>query len=553
MVTGDAGAREVAHLAKRQPLLIIKWSLCWFCCWLAILSAAGIMAACEIHTTDSFPTLGTTTSSNSAASQTSSLPSESNGKQHLTVALPLSQDAFDTVRLLFLAKKSGLLNQETGQYIGLQIDPEDLKQFDTDLDIRLYTVPLATGATMLQVSTWQAAAMLPDVIYCQDAAASIGLGQILPLDDLLYQNQLLAATHLFAPLLESVRVQQKLLGIPYLASTTLVYQNVNLIRQLQLEFPKLEWTWDQWLAFSQLAQAAIDQAGLSATPVSLSSLSGDPEGLSNRLAQALFVHDNPAVFLAFLAESFNGQTGYAMWSGQTFQLNNPIFKTSARWLRDYALSGYSTLHLDASQLEVAFGVQTAGSAAIRNSGRILMWAGDSVELREWHQQSKFTVAESFVPTGTSSSQTALPDSSMLDGGQPNQRFPVIVRSLFLSKKTQNPELAADFASFVALDADSLLMQSRYQLYEGLFPVIEDQAVWEALVGRQKYGSFLLGLRARMPESYYGGQQQTPNWQGVMQILQQGLGAQVLMAGDEAQFDDLLTELKYAVSQKMKEG
>jgi ABC-type glycerol-3-phosphate transport system substrate-binding protein len=525
----------------------------WFSCWLAILGIAGILAACQIHSTDKFPTLGTTTSSDSQASQTSgSQPTESGGQKKLTVALPLSNDAFEAVRLLYLAKKSNLLNQEPGQYIGQQIDPEDLKQFDTGLDITLYSVPLSTGATMLQVSTWQAAAMLPDIIYCQDVAASVGLDQILPLDELLYENRLLSATHIYASLLDSVRVDQKLIGIPFLVSTALIYQNINLIRQLQLEFPEPDWTWGDWRQFSELAQAAIGQAGLAATPDSLAALAETPENIPAQLGRALFVTDNPAAMLAYLPASYAENPAYAMWNGQAFQLNSPIFKASASWLRQYVVAGYSLLHLDSAQTGMAFGLPASASyTSARTSGRIIMWTGDSTELREWRQQSKFQVAASFMPAGIISETADKAILPAITGGLPNRRFPVTVRALFLSKKCQDPQLAADFTAFLALDADSLLMQSRYQLYEGMFPVIQDQVVWQALVARQQYGSFLINLRQRIPDAYCSGQQQIPVWQNVLQIIQQERGVQMLKAADDAHFNDELAQLQYAVSRKMK--
>jgi ABC-type glycerol-3-phosphate transport system substrate-binding protein len=539
---------KTIHGNIRARLMISRFFRMLAVLFLAAAALTGPLASCLKPNDISFPTLGTTAASATQPSEPSgNQTSEPNGIRRLTVALPFGDEALEAIRLLFLAKKSGLLNQEPGQYIGQQINPEDLRQFDGPLDITLEAVPLTTGATLIQVSTWQASAMLPDIIYCQDAVTSLGLDQILVLDDLLYANPLLAATHIYAQLLESGRISHKLCCIPYLASTPLIYLNQGLISQLELASPDLDWTWQEWYDFSAAAQQAISKVERAATPEALAALvtdTGEPdlEAVAALLKQALFVTDNPAGLLPYLPASLSLSAGYAMWDGSAFQWKAPSFKTAGKKLAEYVKQGFSTLHLDPAQLETTFG--NGGINTERLSGRLLMWTGDSSELNYWHQQPGLSLAERFLPISSAWEQTGQTDqgASTADNDPDESRLPVTVRSLFISRQCQEPELAAEFAAFVALDADSLLLQNRYQQYEGLFPAIQDKVVWDALVGRQLLGNRLVALRDRMPYVYCSGQQKVPDWQKIMMILQTDIGPRLLLANEDSQFDELLAEL-----------
>ena len=91
-----------------------------------------------------------------------------------------------------------------------------------------------------------------------------------------------------------------------------------------------------------------------------------------------------------------------------------------------------------------------------------MWPGESSDLDGW-QKDGLQVGSNLMPTGLSLS----------------------VRPLIVSKNSAQPQLAADFAAFIALDADSLLLQSRYQIFNGLVPLVNDTMVWQTVVGSQK--------------------------------------------------------------------
>ena len=158
-----------------------------------------------------------------------------------------------------------------------------------------------------------------------------------------------------------------------------------------------------------------------------------------------------------------------------------------------------------------------------------------------------------MPAGARDIRSNLADSAsgavhaLLD-----QRLPVEIRSLVVSKTTREPALAAAFAVFLALDVDSLLLQSRFQLYEGLFPLVQEQAVWEAMVARQPFGYILLTIKDRMPYAYCSGRQMIASWDATMNQVFQQLGARYLSMTDTSGLTPLLEDISKAVPRILAE-
>ena len=492
------------------------------------------LSACKFNQEQRFPTLNTTLPIETSDNQGSTETTSDKEQKTLTVALPIGDDALKALRLLFLARQSGLLNQEPGQYIGQSIQLSDLQQFEGPLTINLINVSQDTGVTKDQIADWQAAGNMPDIIYCLNAATSPGLSQALDLNDYLFASPLLTAEHIYPSALKSSHAGKILYGIPYLASVPLIYLNQSLLGQYQMLAPSISWTWQNWLEYSSLLQTRISEAGYGATPDILANLAIDPVSLNDQLKKSIYVFDNPASLLQFLPASLNPNLGWATWNDQQFAFQDDSFLDAANWLNQYTQAGMTPLHLDNAQQLAAF----SGADAIQSS-RVCMWLGNSSELAAWHQQTRIKISESLVPCSPAeiaAGESATPDSQL------NLRMPLQVRSLIVNKTTDEPELAAEFAAFLALDADSLLIQSRYQLYEGFVPVVKEDVIWEAMVERQLYGRLLQDLQAKMPYAYCSNQQLSPNWNRVLNSAIGFYGKELMTAADASEIDSIMEQL-----------
>ncbi len=497
-----------------------------------------ILSACQLNWQNEYPILETQSEPSDGGNEPQKTTEDGNSGEDvsLTLAVPFGQDAAEALRLLFLARQSGLLTQESGQYIGQQLQIEDLQQFDGPLHFQLTAVSADTGASTEQVSVWRAAGSLPDLIYTETAAATIGLDNLLDLNDLLYDQPLLSAAHLYPAALDSVRRGQILYGVPYLASVPLVYYNAALLAQYQIPNPAVNWTWSDWLSTMQAMQQAVGNAGRGATPADLAAVADQPEMQASRLQQAIFMMESPVDFLPFLSASLSADAGWSMWNGYDFSLADPSFHTAIDWLRQQTAAGYSRLHLTAEQQQIAFPDNNG-----RLQNRIVFWTGYSTDLAYWHQQTGLSVSESLIPVGplqaSADQQTAAGSESIL-----NKRTPIQVRSLVVSKATRYPQLAAQIAAFIALDIDSLLLQSRFQLYEGLFPLVQEPAAWTAMVERQPYGHVLTAVQDYLPYAYCSGQQVVSAWQTVMQSAIVKQGEVYLTTADEQTLPQMLQNI-----------
>lgn len=469
---------------------------------LICMTAVCLLPACQFSQETGFPDLETSQTSNTGPSQTNgTTPTDSETGRSLTVALPLGSDCLESVRLLFLAKESGLINQEPGQYIGQQIAIEDLQQFDSDLTINLVAETPPTGATAEQIRLWQNSGSMPDIVYCE-TAADAGLENVMDLNDLLYGNQLLTAKNVFVPTLENCREGQTLYGIPYFATLPVIYFNSTLMGQLQLQQPANEWTWQDFLDFSGLSYQAMQT-----------------EEPSTK-----FVVDNPAELLNWLPASFDANAGYAMWDGQSFRFDLPAFSNAVDWLQEYADAGYSMLNLTAEERLAVLGTldPIIGS-------KVLMWSGETSDLDDL-QINGLQVGSNLMPTGLTLS----------------------VKPLVISKTCAQPQLAADFAAFIALDADSLLLQSRYQVFNGLIPLVNDALVWLTIVGGQNKATMLLPLLDQMSSIDCSDQQLIAGWRQAIKDSIGGFGSQLILEKSLKARNNLIVQMTTAASQVLQE-
>lgn len=511
---------------------------------------AGGLAGCRFSRQTSFPTLGPVqTGQTNGTNGTETRPSDSGTITEpirLLLAVPFGETTAEALRLLFLARESGLIAVDREQHIGHQISLDDLRQFDAPLSFDIMQVPAARGISADQVRVWQASGSLPDIMYCAATAMLPGLGKALTLDNLLYDHALLSPANVYTMAVDVMRRGHALYGIPFLASVPLVCHDASLLEHLQIRTPPQTWSWAQWAQWMADVQQVLSEHNLGAAPVDLTDLADledDPEAVQKRLGEAIFINRDLTDFLPFIAPSLSTQAGWGMWNGYSFELDSPAFHTAAAWLRQQVQSGYGVNHLDNSQRQIV-----SGGTDREYSGRVISRVVDSSELSFWQQKEGMRVSLSFLPSG-SISDNGLPDAAV----DVPKRLPVQIRSLVVSRSSAEPELAARLAAFIALDPDSLLLQSRFSVYDGLFPLVRDAFVWQAMVSGQTFGSQLQAVRTQLAHAYSGGQQMVISWDKIMSdALNRDAGA-YLTAGPDVDLEQVFDQIMVTASQILSEG
>jgi hypothetical protein len=205
-------------------------------------------------------------------------------------------------------------------------------------------------------------------------------------------------------------------------------------------------------------------------------------GKDTPLEQQSFAFYYASDLVPFLPTSFSNTAGWFMYNGSTFDFTASAFSDSVNFLRSYVKSGYSVESLSAEDQHTAF-----SSLDPRLSSRVAMWVGNSSDVSHWTLNQAYTLSIAQIPSVDSDKKS---------------RLALTVYPLCISSKSKNPQLACDFASFIALDEDAILLSARLEKLDGLLPVVSSNAVWESVCLPQTFGEELLLLHDKVSDAYY---------------------------------------------------
>lgn len=430
----------------------------------------------------------------------------------LVLAVPFGPEAAEMLRLLFLARLSGDLPLDRENLSGNVWQQEDLLVFDQPLELVLESVSWAEGADREQMDIWRSAGELPDIIYSRNASTEISKKSIIDLTDHLAENSLLSPDNIYASMLEGAYVNNGIYGIPFLASTPLLLSDREWLTQAGVSLPAAAWSWLDFAELALAAQAGLDESGLGVSQTVLDSLQEEPQQLSEILTRCRLTLANPQELFRWLPLQTAGTAGGYGWQNGSFDLTGDAWQATYAWLEQFISSGLTPYHLSGEQRQEAM-LQNR----IQIARRSVFWIADSTELAWWHQQDGISVSEKYLPIGELF--WPLADNEAENGistetaakAAAGARFPVNMRYLAVAAGSDRQQLATGFAAFIALDPDSLLIQSRYQLYEGMFPASRNDEVWQAMVSRQPYSSMLMSLRPELDNIYVEPVFSQANW------------------------------------------
>lgn len=431
--------------------------------FIALILSTSIFSGCTTANEDYFPKVtqpeaaGTATSAGSVPepSVTPVLPS---GMTVLKVAAPFSNKTVQYLAKLYAAKKSGDWSaQESGSTVTL----ERLDTVKPAFNVEIIQTP-STGATQNTIEQWEESGFVPDIIYT-DALASLKDNEtILPLSEYAASNPLFLASRLYMPMLNSCSIDNELYGIPYFAAAEILYVNMNLLNAAGVNAVPFDLDLDTMTAMS----ASVRNMTSAETP----------------LNEQNFAFYRPSELIPFLPSSFSDTADWFMFDGESFDFSASAFSSAIGYLRSYVTAGYSVEGLTLKDQREAF-----TSLDPRLSTRVAMWAGSSAEVTRWSINHAYALSIAQIPAADT---------------EKDSRLALTVYPLCISSGSQTPQLACDFASFIALDEDAILLSARLENLDGLLPVVSSTTVWEAVCLQQTFGDELLLLQDKVPGAYY---------------------------------------------------
>lgn len=428
------------------------------------LLCCAILSGCSLSSDTPFPKVTQpqatqTSDTSSPTGEPSVTPSaSSSGATVLRVAAPLSNTTIQYLLKLYALKSSGPLEEGV---TGANISLDTLDAVDPPFTVELLQTP-STGATEDTIEQWNQNGIVPDIIYTNSLSSLCKNGEILPLNDYIAGNPLYLPSRIYLNMLqEACSLDSRIYGIPYASSAEVLYVNNDV-----------------------LAQAGIDSLPFNLDLDTLMSVSASVKNMypeTTALQEKAFAFYKPSELLPFLPSAYEGNSSWFVFNGSSFDFSSAAFGSAVNFLRSYDAAGYSVESLSAEDQAAAFSTLDP-----RLSGRVGMWVGSTDENVLW-SNTAWTISIAQLPA---------------ENAQEESPLALTVYPLCISSATDSPQLASDFASFVALDEDAVLLASRLEQSDGLLPVISSDSVWESVVKPQPFGDNLMLLKSRMPDAYY---------------------------------------------------
>ena len=395
------------------------------------------LLGCRRQTTDEFPVFTENLSVTSAATENTfeTAPGESVSLPRLSAALPITQEIMDQLIRLYSAKQlSSSHSNSSVDLDGVQIENQE-PLFAVDV------IPVPeTGATVEDILLWPKSSMtIPDIIYAEKISDLVTGNILLPLDMYLADNSLFLSTRMYTSSLEPCRVRSTLYGIPFRGAARVLFLDTEIIENAGIaEVPYL-----------------LDINGFTLISERVASLPSEETPPEQWVLPLYDAGD----LLALLPSSFSQQAGWFTYRENRFHFDSPSFMDSISFLREYRQAGNTAEAMTDEQRSMLF-----AETDPRFSGHVAMWVGRMDELDEYSRNGTRKISFSQIPSATYGETT--PPA-------------VTVFPLCISAETNYPDLAASFASFLALDEDALLLQNE-SFTQPLFPLVTSEKVWASL-------------------------------------------------------------------------
>lgn len=431
---------------------------------LALFVCVSVLSSCGSSSGNQFPKvtqpiiISSETTAESTPTPTTIAGISSDGATILTLAAPISNTTAQYLVKLYTAKESGNWSAEDS---GSTVSLDKLDAVKPLFSVQILQTP-STGAAADTIQRWKDNGVSPDIIYTSALSTLAGSEDILPLSEYTASNPLFQPTNLYTPMLYSCRISNEIYGIPYSASAQILYVNMNV----------------------------LNQAGVNTVPFdldlhTLTTMSEDVKKLSGKdtpLEKQAFAFYYASELIPFLPSSYSPKSDWFMYNGSGFDFSSAAFSDSINFLRNYVKAGYSVESLTEEDQHTAF-----SSLDPRLSSRVAMWVGSSSDVSHWTMNQAYTLSIAQIPAVDSDRKS---------------RLALTVYPLCVSSSTDNPKLACDFASFISLDEDAILLSSRLERLDGLLPVVSSNIVWESVCLQQTFGEELLLLHDKVPDAYY---------------------------------------------------
>jgi ABC-type glycerol-3-phosphate transport system substrate-binding protein len=431
-----------------------------------VASACLLLAACTDNASVQFPKLEDETPVITLPGGASATPTAAAVPLALSVCVPGTQESLEAVAALFAGFSSGTLakdamDPDTGT-LGATISLDELTRFQSLLTLRIVETP-AADTLERALLTLGAANALPDVYMTDALPALVHQGFTSPLDANEELEILIRQGRCLPTALEACILDGRLHAVPLSASSPILFYNTTLTAEAGID-PTLLAAGMQMKDFAALLPLLTD---------------------STLKQVALF---DAVPLMALLPATKKSRPGWATYSDGSFSFTSSAFTETVSSLRSIVKSQWTLNHLTAEQI-----VKNYGTTDPRLLGKVAFWIEDSSRIAFWNTQTDVQVG-----------YAALPYLEV-------QTLPIHLHALCVAPTAEDPDLAARFAAFLAVDADSLRLQARLGFVPGMVPVVTEPTQWDECTQKSPASALLSSFLARLAGASFEARIGTKGW------------------------------------------
>lgn len=296
-----------------------------------------------------------------------------------------------------------------------------------------------TGANLFTIDNWADNGGIPDLFLTNDLQGVYSEGYIYPMNEYIFDNKLLSNAGSIDSLY-SCKINDDIYGIPYGFSYDLIYANIDYLPESFIEEYAIKT--DSYIdLFSDVS--SLDMFIVNNYPMN----NNDSEEEAN--------NESPVVF----------RSAYELILSDLDSDNLQIIKN---W---YEL-GYASEY-DSNNSDPVY------------SRNAVMWIGNSSELEYWSQYYPDKLCYFGIPTNSDSN-----------------RYLATLYPICISSDSEFKSFACDFACFVAYDEDALLLISRLEDNNGIYPMSDDYSVWNSLTSDAQFGIIARSVQQQLNSISY---------------------------------------------------
>ena len=411
--------------------------------------ATGILlsaASCRAQRSD-FPSIPAPTSDDAASVTAGFDPEDTDTEEDgrtLSVALPYDPKTVDYLYRLYYAKISGYWNDSLS---GEDVDLDYLASLETPITPECIYVP-NEGVSADSLVSW--GDEIPDIFLTNDMKGVREKDLCLPLQDQLFDNELLDASAFYSSSLRSLTFDGDVDALPFYCSVPLIYGNKDFIPASgSLDFRCSLETFRKYI--DEVRQRYDD----------------------------IVVFTKAYQLIPYICSAFddNEDIGSYMLKDE-YQTDRASAQTALEDTSDFVSELYG-MGLSANY--------TDDGADPVYSRRCAMWLSPSSDLDLWNGYYPEKLYFAQVPVELTGDEV-VPFLTL---------FPICV-----SSKTEQPEEACDFAAFLALDKDAILLADRLEHKTGFLPFSSSDEVWDRLKSDEYFGYIASVYENRMDDARF---------------------------------------------------